>query len=130
MDAHTVDLFYRFIRFALVGTSGLAVDFGLTYFFKEKAKINKYLANGIGFVCAATSNFFLNRMWTFESTDPQVGRQYLSFLVISLLGLAMNQLIVLMAHGRLKVNFYRAKAVAIGVVMVWNFTANFFLTFR
>ena len=57
----------QFIKFCLVGGSGVFVDFGITWFFKEICHINKYIANSIGFVCAATSNYLLNRIWTFES---------------------------------------------------------------
>jgi hypothetical protein len=32
-----------------VGASGLIVDFGLNFLFKEKWKVNKYIANGVGF---------------------------------------------------------------------------------
>ncbi len=46
----------QFIKFCLVGGSGVFVDFGITWFFKEICRINKYIANSIGFVCAATRN--------------------------------------------------------------------------
>ena len=52
----------KFIRFCIVGGSGVFVDFGITWLFKELLHFNKYIANAMGFLCAATSNFFLNRM--------------------------------------------------------------------
>ena len=39
----------KFIKFLIVGVSGLIIDFGLTYLCKEKIKLNKYLSNSIGF---------------------------------------------------------------------------------
>jgi putative flippase GtrA len=53
----------KFIKFCLVGFSGIFVDFGITYFFKEVVKIQKYVANAIGFSLAATTNYFLNRIF-------------------------------------------------------------------
>ena len=73
-------IFLKFIFFALVGVSGLVIDFGLTYLNKEKLKLNKYLANGTGFFAAATNNFFLNRNWTFANTHPDVTGQYIKFI--------------------------------------------------
>ena len=38
----------EFIKFCVVGGSGVGVDFGITYLLKEKARINKYIANSAG----------------------------------------------------------------------------------
>ena len=46
----------EFIKFCVVGGSGVGVDFGITYLLKEKARINKYIASPAAFVCAATPN--------------------------------------------------------------------------
>ena len=59
----------EFIKFCVVGGSGVGVDFGITYLLKEKARINKYIANSAGFVCAATTNYILNRIWVSPSWD-------------------------------------------------------------
>lgn len=119
----------KFLKFGVVGFSGLFVDFGFTYLCKEVFKIQKYIANAIGFTIAASSNYFLNRIWTFQSTNPEIAVEYTEFLLISLLGLALNTLILYFVINRFKLNFYLAKVIAIGVVTVWNFFANAFLTF-
>ena len=38
----------KLLKFMLIGIGGTAIDFGVTFLLKEKAKINKYLANSIG----------------------------------------------------------------------------------
>jgi putative flippase GtrA len=112
-----------------VGFSGLFVDFGTTYVFKEWLRVQKYVANSIGFTVAASTNYILNRLWTFGSTDPNIALEYTEFLIISLIGLAINNLILWIILTRLKWNFYLAKLFAIGVVTIWNFLANNFITF-
>lgn len=119
----------KFIKFGVVGFSGLFVDFGFTYLCKEVFKIQKYIANAIGFTIAASSNYFLNRIWTFQSTNPEIAVEYTEFLLISILGLGLNTLILYFVINRFKLNFYLAKIIAIGVVTVWNFFANAFFTF-
>ena len=76
-------LISKFIKFGVVGCSGMIIDFGLTYLCKEILRINKFISNAIGFVIAATSNYFLNRIWTFESGKEEVGIQYLQFMIVS-----------------------------------------------
>ena len=119
----------RFLRFCVVGVSGTAIDFGLTWLCKEIFKVPKFIANAIGFVVAATSNYILNRIWTWGSTNEQVGIEYVKFFTVSLIGLGLNTLILYIFNEKLKFNFYLSKVIATGVVMLWNFFANNFFTF-
>lgn len=119
----------KFIKFAIVGASGVLVDFAITYLAKEKFGIQKYVANALGFCCAATTNFFLNRNWTFENDDPRITEQFIKFFLIATIGLGLNTVMIWFAHQRKGYNFYLAKAIAIALVMFWNFIANFLYTF-
>ncbi len=119
----------KFVKFGVVGFSGLFIDFGLTYLCKEIFKIQKYVSNAIGFTVAATSNYFLNRIWTFQSTNPEIAIEFFEFLLISIIGLGLNTLILYWVINRFKLNFYVSKIFAIGVVIIWNFLANAFFTF-
>lgn len=123
-------MIYKFFKFGVVGGSGVVVDFSITYALKEWLHLNKYMANSIGFVCAATSNYFLNRVWTFGSTNPNVGMEYTLFLLISMMGLGLNNLIIYLLNDRYQMNFYVSKLLAIGVVTVWNFVMNYLFTFN
>ena len=123
-------LIYKFLKYAVVGFSGLFVDFGVTYFFKEKLKINKYVSNALGFVCAATSNYILNRLWTFHSTNEDVATEYGSFMIVSAIGLGINSLVLWILTDKLKWNFYLSKIFAIGCATLWNFFANLLFTFN
>lgn len=127
----TIDklLISKFIKFGIVGCSGMIIDFGTTYLCKEILKINKFLSNGIGFVLAATSNYFLNRIWTFESHNEEIGIQYAQFMIVSAIGLAINSLALFLLNEKLKWNFYLSKLFAIGITTIWNFFANLLFTF-
>lgn len=125
----TQAMLYRFLKFCVVGVTGTIIDFGLTWICKEKLKIPKFIANAIGFVVAATSNYILNRIWTWGSTNEQVGVEYVKFFGVSLIGLGLNTLILYLLHEKLKLNFWISKVFATGVVMVWNFLANHYFTF-
>lgn len=129
-EIFTKAFFIKFLKFGVVGFSGVFVDFGITWIAKEKLKIQQYVANAIGFTTAATTNYFLNRIWTFESTNPRVMVEYTEFITISLIGLGINTLVLWLLVSKFKMNFYVAKIFAIGVVTLWNFFANALITFN
>lgn len=122
------ELLFKFFKFGLVGVSGTAVDFGVTYSFKEWVKLNKYLANSIGFMVAVTTNYIFNRIFTFES-QGDVMSQYMKFVAVGIIGMAMNNLIIYLCEKHFKLNFYISKIAATLVVMVWNFLGNYLFTF-
>ena len=124
------ELIWKFLKFGVVGGSGVFVDFGVTWLLKERLKLNAYLANSAGFTCAVISNFVLNRIWTFENHDPHVAMQFGKFSAIAAVGLGMNNGIIYLLTERFKTNFYVAKLIATGVVMIWNFWANITFTFK
>ncbi len=133
-------LILKFLKFGVVGASGAVIDFGLTAFCKGILGIPELLANAIGFTLAATSNYYLNRIWTWKSKSKDVGVEYAKFFFVSLIGLGLNSLIVFLlkdvsivprfVNTTLDWDFWVAKIIATAIVMVWNFMANNFFTFR
>ena len=119
----------RFVRFGIVGCSGMLIDFGVTWIFNEKFRWNKYLSNILGFIFAATTNYLLNRWWTFQSTNPQIGTEYLKYFIIAVIGLGIDTLTVYMLNSKLKWNFYLSKIFAVGASTLWNFFGNLLFTF-
>ena len=120
----------KFLKFSAVGASGVVVNFGVTWIFKEVCKLNKYLSNILGFIFAATTNYLLNRWWTFQSSNPQVGAEYAKYFLISLVGLGIDTLTVYLLNGKLKWNFYLSKVFAVGAATLWNFFGNLLFTFN
>lgn len=126
----TQGVLWKFLKFALIGSWGLIIDFSLTYLCKEKIKIQKYISNAIGFTSAASSNYVLNRIWTFHSSNPRVLYEYSSFLLVSIIGLSINSFVLWLLVSRYKKHFYLSKLFAIIVTTFWNFTANYLFTFN
>lgn len=120
---------FKFLKFGVVGFSGLIVDFSLTWFCKEKLRIHKYISSSLGFIVATGTNYSLNRYWTFDNHDPALITQFGKFFMIALVGLALSNMLIYLLHDKLKWNFYFAKACAIVVISLWNFFANYLYTF-
>ncbi len=122
----------QFTRFAIIGFLNTAIDW--TVFFALTSwvawfGIHILVANTIAFLFGFTSSFTFNRRWTFRSTDPKVTRQVTTFLLVNLVGLAMNLAIVggvyHASHSRLL-----SKAIAVVIVLFWNFLAGRTFAFK
>lgn len=123
------DFIEKFLKFGVVGFSGIFVDFGITYFLKEKLRVHKYVANSLGFIMATISNYLLNRYWTFNTGQSAQFLQFGKFFGIAMIGLILNNLLIYLLNDKLKFNFYVSKAFAIAIVSVWNFFGNYLYTF-
>ena len=125
----------RFVKFGIVGVSGTLIDFSITWLCRDILGLPDLIANAIGFVVAATTNYILNRIWTWHSTEKNVGVEYLKFFAVSVIGLLLNTLILYLLKGfdlfdNPDLNFWSAKVGATLIVMLWNFFANNFFTFK
>ena len=128
-------LILKFLKFGIVGASGMVVHFGVLYLCKEIIGLNPFVANTIGFIIAATTNYILNRIWTFRSHEKQIGVEYLKFILVSVIGLGINNG-TLWLTGRLLPawnddwRFYILWIFAVGVTTLWNFFGNMLFTFK
>ncbi len=123
-------IFLKFFKFGIVGSSGVLVDYGITFVCKELLKMNKYIANSFGFIAAASTNYYFNRVWTFRSTNPNVTVEYTKFFLIALVGLGLSNSIIWFVSKKTKYDFYIIKGFAIIIVFLWNFGANYLITFK
>jgi putative flippase GtrA len=121
-------MLYKFLKFGVVGFTGLLIDFSITWFVKERLKIHRYIANTLGFLTAATSNYFINRLWTFISKNPQILMEYTAFIFTALIGLVIN--LSFLSLFERKFSFYFSKFLAICVTTIWNFFVNYYFVFR
>ena len=118
-------------KFGVVGFIGMCIDFLVTWLLKEKLRINKYIAKSLGFTCAVINNFYLNLKWTFHVSGGQGTNIYLvKFILISIIGLGLNNTFVYLFSDRMRINFYISKVLAVVCVFVWNFTANNYFNFH
>ena len=106
------------------------------------------IANTISFTLAVLSNFTLNRYWTYpDSRSKPLGSQLIQFSIVSLLGLLIRTPIIAVLEplfnrlfsqiAALPIGFIKAEflannlalAVAVIVVMFWNFFINRYWTY-
>jgi putative flippase GtrA len=121
----------QFLKFAVVGTIGAVVDFGLLAILKELVHLNLYVANTFSFSAAVLNNYTLNTFWTFgDQENRRPAQQLAQFFLVSIVGLGINQALLYVFHDIVGLWYMLAKAIATVVVLGWNFTANKLWTFR
>ena len=75
----------EFLRFCLVGASGVFVNLGCLWFF-EQLEVVTNLASALAIQCSIGSNFILNERWTFRAGPTARWRRAIRFQLVSLFG--------------------------------------------
>lgn len=138
----------RFLKFAVVGIIGAVVDFGVFNLLTSLTPVPAVIASVCSFTCAVISNFLWNRYWTYpDSRSKNVARQMVQFGLINLIGLGirtplfawLEKVLVRAGERYLPSGFFLtpkfvghnvALAIAVLVVMLWNFIANRYWTYN
>ncbi len=115
-------------KFCAVGVVGYAINLGV-YTALLHAGLHYLLAATGSFLVAVTSNYLLNRAWTFRDRRAGVAAQGMRFFVVSLGSLGANllvlHLLITLGLGKLV-----GQAVAIVLVTPLNFVGNKLWSFR
>ena len=137
----------RFLKFAVVGVIGAVIDFGVMNLLTQAAGTSLVLGGTISFVCAIISNFIWNRYWTYpDSRSRPITRQLTMFFLVNIAGVAIRIPILhyieppflklvenLNMRGPFTPQFLAKNltlALAVGIVMLWNFFVNRYWTYN
>ena len=121
-------------RFFTVGASGLLVNYIVTMLFSSGLSELWYLhANIFGIIASISSNFILNKIWTFEDRDfskNKVFSQYGKFSLFSSVGALVQLGMVFWLVDSYDVSYPIALITAIVTAAFSNFLLNKKLTFK
>ena len=136
----------RFLKFALVGISGSVVDFGVFNILASWLGVNSTISQAVSFTLAVFNNFIWNRLWTYpETRKTSLLKPFLQFGFVNVIGLGIRTILfTLVEPWMIKLaaiilpNFNKptiighnlALAFVILVVMLWNYFANRYWTFK
>lgn len=128
----------RFIRFGLVGLSGVFVDMTLLYLLSDPSMLGWQLTRSkiMASELAIINNFLWNDRWTFgDISRQQIGwrkrlKRLLKFNLVCLAGLILNVLTLNLLFNVFGINRYLANLMAIVAVTLWNFWVNLKLSWR
>jgi dolichol-phosphate mannosyltransferase len=130
----------QFIRFGLVGLSGVFVDMAVLYLLSDPSTLGWGLTRSkiIAAEVAIINNFIWNDAWTFAEVSRRQRqwelrlKRFLKFNLICLAGLIINVVILNVIFNVIFGGNYRylANLIAIGITTAWNFWINFKLNWR
>ena len=122
------------LRFVITGGVCFLVEFACLVFLRDTVGLDTLIATPIAFLVSVILNYFLCVVWVFGGAKDQGNSAKMGFLVTSVMGLALNELLMLMFRGifgedaavftlfGFTVTMYMInKVIATAIVMVWNY---------
>jgi dolichol-phosphate mannosyltransferase len=125
----------RFIKFGIVGGSGILVNMGFLWFFTEIAGLYYLISSVLAIALAMINNFIWNDRWTWRDRGEPGIKAYLSriikFIVVSSIAAYIGNLGVLwiLTH-YFHVYYLISNLIGIAVGTALNYSVNNIWTFK
>ncbi len=123
--------FSEFLRFCLVGLTGVGVDMLILYLLSHPRwlGLNLTLSKIISAETALLNNFFWNEVWTFRTGASSRKSKYLAsrlwkFHAICVIGIGGAVLLLHFFHDFIGIDVFISNFLAIGLVTLWNYWLN------
>lgn len=118
-------LMSQILRFGIVGVICTVIDFGVMIFLREVAGVYYLVASGISFAISVVVNYLLSMKYVFHGKkNSSKTREFILFVVLSAIGLGLNQVIMWAAVDGLGISYILSKVGATAIVMVYNFVTK------
>ena len=117
-------LINQILKFGVVGGLAFLIDYGLLYFLTEFCNIYYMISSIISFTVSLIFNYILSIKWVFDVRKKQTYKEVIVFVLLSVFGLLINQLVMYVGSDLLNIYYMITKLVATFIVMVWNFVTR------
>ncbi|HIT22514.1 MAG TPA: GtrA family protein [Candidatus Scybalousia intestinigallinarum] len=114
----------QILKFGVVGGLAFLIDYGLLYVLTEFVGIHYLISSVISFTVSLIFNYILSIKWVFDVTKKQTVKEITIFVILSVIGLGINQVVMYVGSDLLHVYYMLTKIVATAIVMVWNFVTR------
>ena len=114
-------LLNQILKFGLVGGTAFVIDYVLLYFCTEFLHIHYLISSIISFTLSVIFNYILSIKWIFDVKKKQDVKDFVIFIILSVIGLGINSLIMYVMVEKFGVYYMLSKIVSTAVVMVYNF---------
>ena len=121
-------LIEQILKFGVVGIIATVIDFGVLYVLSQPLGLDPVISAGISFCVSLVFNYVASMRYVFtHREDMSRSREFVIFLVLSLIGLAINEAIMaagVAVLGNSALAVMGTKVLATAIVMVWNFVSR------
>lgn len=125
VTAHPDDL--RFLRFALVGASGILVNTAVLWALAARLSVHYLYAGAAAIAVATTWNFLLNDAFTWRdrrsASIRRKATRYLQYWAVTGVGSGLH-LVILYALTTLGIPYLLSNLAGIGAAVAWNYRTN------
>lgn len=127
----TRKLFIQLVKFGIVGVIAAVTDVGILVILSEFYSIDVLISSALSFSISVTVNYLLSMKFVFESKAESRLKEFAVFVILSIGGLLINQLIMWVGVKLMSVYYLAVKICAMIFVPVYNFvTRKIFLEKR
>jgi putative flippase GtrA len=117
-------------RYLLVGGTCTVIDMLLLVLLVEFGHLWYLTASIISYSSASLLGYFGQKYFTFENKSKQHLVQLPLFYLVSGMGLLLNSACLFLFAGLLKMWYVLAYCITKIIVLIWNYLANKFITFK
>ena len=118
-------LLVQIFNFAIVGVIATLIDFAFLYLFKEVCHFHVVVANSLSFAISVIYNYFASLTFVFDvDKSKSQGRNFVIFMVCSIIGLGLNDLLVWVVTDVCHIYYMVSKIIATVFVMIFNFVTR------
>lgn len=121
-------LIEQILKFGVVGIIATVIDFGVLYVLSQPLGLDPVISAGISFCVSLVFNYVASMRYVFTHREGMSrSREFVIFLVLSLIGLAINEAIMaagVAVLGNSALAVMGTKVLATAIVMVWNFVSR------
>ena len=118
-------LLLQFCKFGLVGTLCFCIDYGLMILLTERTGLHYFTSSAISFTVSVVVNYILSMRFVFNGKDDLSKFQEMAiFVALSLVGLALNQMIMWSAVELFRIFYAVAKILSTMLVTTYNFISR------
>ena len=125
---------WRFLKFCVVGFSGVLVNMGLLWLLTEFAGLFYLLSAAISIETSIISNFVFNNYFTFRDRRSSGIKSFFNRLVkfnlVSLAGLGLNMGVLWLLTEVLGIYYLLSNLCGIAVATLWNYLVNTWWTWK
>lgn len=114
-------LFKQILKFGVVGGLAFLIDYSLLFICTEYLNIYVLYSSVISFSVSVIFNYILSTKWVFNANGNKTIKDFIMFLILSVIGLALNQLIMFIGVEKLDIYYMLVKIMSTAIVMVYNF---------
>ena len=121
----TEHLFVQIFNFGIVGVVATVIDFVFLYFFRDMCHFPLIVSNTLAFCISVMYNYWASMTFVFDvSKSKSKKRNFILFIIFSVIGLMLNNVIVWFVSEKLSVYYLISKVIATVIVMIFNFVTR------